>query len=391
MFHVFMFHTHQITGINVKTVIRSRFLSPHAPCPTPLSSHLYRTVGSRRFGVAMDRPVMDPGYVEETRGHSHPPLLVRVWRILKPAWRVLKIALRVLVWNPLTRKDPQFRNEDGAFWQRVGRGLMYRIAFVPLFVAIVVAMFVWAGTHPRMAVASVDPAVNGVFFQSAKIVFKEKQSVDAWMIPLVDARKILEEGEQSIRKRYPAVVLAPDCGRGADQVLHLIKPLHDSGFVVLALNSPSTSMVHSPGVTFGLRESEEVAAAVNYLRQNAFVDPKRIAVYGIGGGANAALLAACKDSTIRHLVLDRPHRSVDAVLREYVAPTRSGLQWMQPLCKWGFELGYQVDAEDLDFKQHEQSLEKKNVLEFSQESKLRGEAKIEAIQNFLMAALSKPK
>src|SRR3712207_7763954 len=44
------------------------------------------------------------------------------------------------------------------------------------------------------------------------------------------------------------------------------------------------------GQTFGIEEARDLAAAVNRVRENPFVDPDRVAVLGIGTGANAALL-----------------------------------------------------------------------------------------------------
>lgn len=308
---------------------------------------------------------MDPTYRAEHFSEPGAPLWRRAWEALKPAWRIARIALRLLVWNPLVRhRDGQFRNEDGTVWQRLSRGICYRIAFVPVMVALVVAMVVWGATHPQYAVATTDPNSKGVYYETVTFKPEGAPSIEAWLVPQVDARKVLSEGEKSIRQKHAAVILVPDCGQGADQVLPLIQPLHEAGLVVMAINAPRTSVVRSRGITFGLRESVELQAAIAVLKKRSSVDPKRIALVGIGGGANAVMLAAKRDPGVRAIVVDRPLTGTDD-LRDCLGPTRSGFQWMQPLCKWGFELSYQVDAEELELKNYGDLLKKPGVLLFS--------------------------
>lgn len=315
----------------------------------------------------MDRPVMDPTYSEDPSGASTDPMIARLWRAMAPLWRIAKIALRVLVWNPLVRRrDGQFRNEDGTTWQRVWRGIFYRVAFLPFIIAMLVAMCVWASTHPRYAAAAINPNARGVYYETVKLKTLDATTFQGWLIPQVDARKILDEGEKVIRRKHPAVVLIPEPGRGAEEHLPLLQALYDAGFVVLAINSPRTSMLRSHGITFGLREANEVQAAVAMLRTKSFIDPRRIALIGVGGGANAAFLSAKRDATLRAIVAERPYKGA-SVLREKIGPTKSGFQWMQPLCKWGFELGYQVDAEELDLKNYEEILTKRHVLMISED------------------------
>lgn len=309
---------------------------------------------------------MDPTYRDEDVSDPGLPIWRRAWEALKPVWRIVRIALRVLVWNPLVRRrDGQFRNEDGTTWQRLTRGLCYRIAFLPVFVAIIVAMVVWCATHPQFASASTDPNAKGVYYETVSFKPEGVPAIDAWLVPQIDARKVIDEGEKTLRQKHPAVILVPDCGQGAEQMLPLIQPLHEAGFVVLAINAPRTSVIRSRGITFGLRESVELQAAIAMLKSRSYVDKNRVALVGIGGGANAAVLVAKRDPSIRAIVVDRPLTSASD-LRDRLGPTRPGFQWMQPLCKWSFELSYQVDAEELDLKNYDDLLKKPSVLFYSE-------------------------
>jgi len=337
----------------------------------------------------MDRPVMDPTYAKDLIAPAREPLWLRAWHASQPVLRVLKIALRVLVWNPLTRKaDASFRNEDGRLWQRIARAVFYRLAFVPVMIAMVVAMFVWSATHPQHAAASVDPNSAGIYYETIQFPSPNRPPCRAWLVPQVDAKKVIEEGEKSLRKKYPAVVLVPDCGHGADQLLSLIKPLHKAGFIVLSIHSPSVSNLRSRGVTFGLREAQDVQSAVVALRARAMVDPSRIAILGVGGGANAALLAAQRDPSLRTIIIDQPHESYDAI-RGRLSPDVTGLGWMSPLCKWSFELSYQVDAEELDLANFDKVFETRRVLKLRTQGspEMRADERTTSIVGFLSAHL----
>ncbi len=62
----------------------------------------------------------------------------------------------------------------------------------------------------------------------------------------------------------------------------------------------------APPVTFGLRESRDVLAAVSWLAQQPGVDAQRIGVLGYSMGANAALYAAAAGEQIHAVVAVQP-------------------------------------------------------------------------------------
>jgi alpha-beta hydrolase superfamily lysophospholipase len=160
-------------------------------------------------------------------------------------------------------------------------------------------------------------------------------------------------------------VLAHDDESNRSEMLPLVQPLHDAGFVVLVAGL-RTSGATNVGGTFGLREGADIQAAVELLRRRPGVDPARIAVVGIGTGANAAILAAEADPTIAALVLDRPTRNAGRLMIERLVPPKPWLAWLTPLCRWGFELAYGVDAGDLGLDRHHALLTSRPVLVFDE-------------------------
>lgn len=295
----------------------------------------------------MQRPVMHPNFFEE----DAPAPVSRRRQLLSllggTLWRVCRLFFRLLTYDPLARISG-FRVDEGTPFSRFIRGLLYRLAFVPVFIVAVACAIVWIATHQRPVQAQADPHSMGLYHEVVTLVSADKVPLQAWLVPVLDASTVLAEKDKAIRKKYPAVVLVHDASQRCQQTLPLIKPLHDAGFVVLAINLRGGQDNPQTGETFGLNEAGDVKSAVELLRRKPFVDPDKIALVGWGTGANASLLAARSDDRIAAVVAHAPLRDSDELLRSLVMPRNSWLTWLTPLCKWTFELAYGVDIEDID-------------------------------------------
>lgn len=331
------------------------------------------------LGARMQRPVMNPMDFDDAPEGASVPWTDR----LKPLLRVVKFALKVLLWDPLARRRArQLRVEDGPPLHRFVKGLAYRLCFVPLVVAGVVAALVYSGTHPAPVLADRDPMADGIYYDAVSFLSEDGVRLEGWLVPVIDARRVLDEQEIMLRKRHPAVVLVHDFGQNRQQVLPLIRPLHEAGFIVLALNTRGCGSSGSAGVTFGLREALDVKAAVVLLRKQALVDPKRIGLVGIGTGGSAALLAARADASLKTVVCAALPESSEQVVQDRLRPRSSLLQWMSPLCRWGFEIAYQSDLEELDPSSH-----RKDKVEWVKLRELSSKPAIEQVSRELVERL----
>ena len=327
----------------------------------------------------MQRPILNPnlGIAEPDAPQSFPSRKRKrgVSQILSAgatrAWRVVRWTVRFLFSRPLTPRKTGFRNEDGSAVVRLCKGVAYRMLFAPILVALTAGAFVFSGTHPRPKPVEADPSSTGLYYDTVAFASADGTQLDGWIVPVVDAKQVVAHGAKMLRTKHPGVVLVHDFGQSPQQMLPYLKPLHEDGLVTLSvgLRGSSGGLVAGdrPGQTFGLRESDDVAAAVALLRQRPFVDPDRIAVLGIGTGATAALRAAAADPTLRVTVLIDPAQDVAGVVARRVGPQRLGLQWMQPICKWAFELSYRVDAEELALDAYKKTLENRPVLLLARE------------------------
>jgi hypothetical protein len=256
------------------------------------------------------------------------------------AWPLVKVAVRVVV-----------------FWS----------ILLPILLSLLVVLYVYMGTHPSRMPIVAEPSSQGVYFEAADLASTDGTQLAAWLVPAIDAHRVVEEKDRTLRLSHPAIVLVHDYGKTMQQMLPLVRPLHDEGIVVLVLGlrgSGTHSMMPMAAQTFGLNESKDVQAAVDLLRQSAFVDGNRIAVAGVGTGANAALIAASHDPAIKAVILADMLPNADGVIASKLSPRQQWLAWLRPVCRRVFELEEGVDTNDLDNARYAALLKGRNVLQF---------------------------
>jgi pimeloyl-ACP methyl ester carboxylesterase len=283
----------------------------------------------------------------------------------EPRWRkAARFLLRVgkLLFTDVFRRKERLRVEIGTPTSRFMRGLLYRALFVPAILAILVTVLVATATHPRPVASVMDPTSQGVYYDPVELLSLDNTKLEGWLVPVVDARRVLVEREDVLHRRHAAVVLVHDFGSSRQQMLPLVQPLHEAGYVLLAINLRGAGTRATTGTTFGLNEAQDVRAAVEMLRRRPFVDEDAVGVLGIGTGATAALLAAEQDPRLKLLVLDHPVRSFDDLLAERIGPRQSWLTWVRPMCKWAFEIAYKVNAEDVNLARFATTMKSRNVL-----------------------------
>jgi dienelactone hydrolase len=265
--------------------------------------------------------------------------------------------VRLLLSDPFESRRGSKR-KHGSFSRRIWRGVFYRLAIVPILVMLAVSALVYAGTHPRPPMPHSDPASDGLYFQTEKFSAQDGSDLAAWLVPAIP-------GNDGSSHDRPAVILVHGHGATCKQVLPLIKPLHDEGWIVLALAVRGSGTGSDGAQTFGLREADDVQTALDILRLNPAVDTNRIAVVGIDTGANACLLASDRDPKLAAAVLVNPVGSADEAIDRFVSPSFDELKWINPLCKWAFNAVYAVDLDEIDISRHGGALANRPVLTVS--------------------------
>jgi hypothetical protein len=329
---------------------------------------------------------MNPSFLEENDGSAKPPALRRWYSFLRPIGKLFRFVSRILFYKPLRRR---LRVDDGISpIARFIRGVLYRLAFVPFLIAIAVVAMVYAGTHPQPAASELDPTCQGIYYDAVTLNTDDGVKLDAWLVPVVDASVVLTQRDEVLRHKQPAVILVHDFGQRRQQMLPLVRPLHQAGFVVLVIGLRASGPMGGVSSTFGVKEALDIKAGVTMLRRRPFINGDRIGVVGIGTGASAAILAAREDPTIAALVLDHPSRDAAEIVSDRLVPHHPMLQWMAPLCKWTFEMTYQVDIDELDLSRLTGVLKSRPVLMLdAPEHEISSGRAVFAVRDFLRANL----
>lgn len=308
----------------------------------------------------MQRPVLNPMLTQKFEGPP-PKKKGPVRRVVGGALGVLWAVLfgNLFFWQ---RKRVMLEEEFSIM--KFVRGVLYRALFFPVAVMFVVVAFVYIGTHPPKAALGGDPLSGGMYFETVEFTSTDGTKLEGWLVPVLDAKAVIERKEHVLRHKPGAVILVHDYTGSREQMLPLVRPLHEAGHVVFAISLRGTGGIASAGTTFGLKEAGDVQAAVDVVRQMPSVDPKRIAVIGVGTGANACLVACENDAAITALVLYRPISNVHDVIVQNISPPQPWLTSLKPMCKWTFELGNGVNIQDLDIARRTSKLASRPLLMF---------------------------
>ena len=158
----------------------------------------------------MHRPVMNPSFLLELDAPKRRPGRLAVLR------QVLGYVWRVLLFEPFGfLRRQRTRVEVGTPFARLCRAVLYRLMGVPLIVVAVAAVMVFNGTHPPIVAPTTDPQALGVYHDPVSFLADDGTRLEAWLVPVIDAKRVIAEKEAVIRRKSPAAVLVhEDSGRG---------------------------------------------------------------------------------------------------------------------------------------------------------------------------------
>lgn len=134
------------------------------------------------------------------------------------------------------------------------------------------------------------PADIGLTFRTVRIATENHKSLFGWFVPAAGTGP------------KPAVMVIHGWGGNAEVMLPLAAPLHDAGFSTLFIDARCHGASDEDSFASLPRFAEDAAHGVDWLRNQAEVDRRRIAVFGHSVGAGAVLLAASRRPDIAAVV-----------------------------------------------------------------------------------------
>ena len=201
---------------------------------------------------------------------------------------------------------------------------------------LLVAWFVSQGIlHPKPKVE--DHGLSDFDLPAEEVSFTSRDGtrLAGWFIPA------------AAKGRSPAIVLSHGWGRSRAELLPHADLLHRAGFAVLAFDYRHRGESGGDTITMGLRERDDLRAALDLLAARSEVDVERIGVFGMSMGGVIAILVAADDERVRALVAEAPFSAPSAVmtrtLRHYFHLPSFPIA---PLTKWVIErrLGGSLDS-----------------------------------------------
>ena len=135
-----------------------------------------------------------------------------------------------------------------------------------------------------------------------------------------------------VRSRNGATILLlhPLGSAGKDMLLYA-EFLANAGYGVFMIDLRAHGSSDGDTSTYGLRETDDVAGAVDYLLHRSDVNGQKIGALGISLGAQAALRGALKTDCIRALVLEGLGR---VTLRDHGGRPKSLQRWVNYPFNW---------------------------------------------------------
>lgn len=123
-----------------------------------------------------------------------------------------------------------------------------------------------------------------------------------WFIPAVDTTP------------SPGVVLSHGWSRSRAELLPHADILHRAGFAVLLFDYRHRGESGGAAITLGLRERDDLRAAIDTLTARREVDPARVGVFGMSMGGVVSILVAAEDRRVRALAVEAPYSRQDTIL-----------------------------------------------------------------------------
>jgi len=171
-------------------------------------------------------------------------------------------------------------------------------------------------THPTRVAASQTPAQLGLSYEDVRLTTEDGLRLAAWYLP---------------GQNQAAIIMLHGIGSNRGEHLKFARDLVARGYGVLLMDLRGYGESEGEVSTVGVREVRDIAAAVDYLRQQPTVDGDRILIYGRSLGAGVAIMAAAEIPQLRAVVADSSFSSVEWLARNQFSGIVNLPEWTSGL------------------------------------------------------------
>jgi alpha-beta hydrolase superfamily lysophospholipase len=160
--------------------------------------------------------------------------------------------------------------------------------------------------------ASFELAFEDVAFRSG-----DGTEIKAWWVPGAPGRG--------------TVVMVHGLNRSRIEMVRRAPFVHEGGWNALLIDLRHHGASGGQATTFGVKEKEDVAAAVRFARERA---PGPVVLWGVSLGGASVVLAAADDPTVAGVICDSSYRSLDDTVRHHLRLFRGFRFWLRIVPSW---------------------------------------------------------
>lgn len=163
---------------------------------------------------------------------------------------------------------------------------------------------------PERVIETRTPADVGLQFEDVTILTENGKSVFGWFIPATRSGS------------GPAVVAIHGWGGNAENLLSLVRPLHEAGFMLLLIDARCHGLSDENSFASMPRFAEDLGHAIDWLKCQEGIDPQAVITIGHSVGAGAALLSASGRDDIAAVVSIAAFSHPVAMMRRWFVSKR---------------------------------------------------------------------
>ena len=197
--------------------------------------------------------------------------------------------------NLFTRIIASIRYPESALGKTLQR-------IVPVIVLMILVLFGLSGfatyriVAPTRLAETIDPSSFLLRnFQSLPFKGSGGKELEGWFIPSV--------------RSGPVIFLCHGYKSNRSELLTLASTFQENGYNLFLFDFRAHGTSPASLCSLGIRETEDLLAAIQTVTARPDVDPNRSGIWGVSLGAYVALSAAIANPTIRALVVDTPFDS----------------------------------------------------------------------------------
>jgi pimeloyl-ACP methyl ester carboxylesterase len=165
--------------------------------------------------------------------------------------------------------------------------------------------------------AGLSPASFQLGFEEVRFRSGDGTALEGWWVPAASARG--------------TVVMVHGLNRSRIEMVKRVPFVHAAGWNALLFDLRHHGASGGDATTFGVKEKEDVKAAVAHARARA---PQPVLLWGVSLGGASVVLAAAEDPGIAGVICDSSYRSLEDTARHHVRLFRGFRWWLRIVPSW---------------------------------------------------------